>query len=240
MDAVSRRADPVATAQPEVLPAPVRCYLAAAIPESRRVQRVTLTQSGLFSTSEQTGRWKPFTAEQQVTTEPPGFVWKATIRIGPFLPVKVVDAYQDGSGFLHARLLGVVPVAKASGPETDEGELMRYLAEAIWYPTALLPSDRLSWHPLDEHSARAVLRDRAREVSARFCFDSAGMVFRIEADRFRAEHGHYRKRPWRAYCGQYATRGGFRIPLEARVAWRLPEGECEYFRGRIQSIEYDP
>ena len=38
-----------------------------------------------------------------------------------------------------------------------EGELMRFLAEAAWYPTALLPSQGVRWQGADERSAFATL-----------------------------------------------------------------------------------
>lgn len=232
--------EPISASQFENLPAPVRRYLTAVIPENRRrVRRARFTQSGVFRVGEEVEKWQPFTAEQDVVTNPPGFVWSATIRMGPLLSVRVMDAYQNGCGILRARLLGVVPVANASGPEMDEGEMMRYLAEAIWYPTALVPDGRLSWRPVDESSALAVLSDKGREVSVKFRFDNQGMIYRIDADRFRAQNGGYRRRPWSAYCGEYALRDGFRIPLEARVVWHFPQLELEYFRGRIESAEYD-
>jgi hypothetical protein len=234
------REEPISASQFESLPAPVRRYLTAVIPENRRRGlRVRFTQAGVFRVREEVEKWLPFTAEQHVVTNPPGFVWDATIRVAPLLSVRVMDAYQNGRGVLSARLLGVVPVAKASGPEMDEGEMMRYLAEAIWYPTALLPDERLSWRPLDQRSAIAVLSDNGREVSVKFSFDDDGMIYRIDADRYRAENGGYRRRPWSAYCGEYALRNGFRIPLEARVVWHFPQLDLEYFRGRIESIEYD-
>jgi hypothetical protein len=218
----------------------VRRYLTAVIPENRRrVRRARFTQSGVLRVGEEVGKWQPFTAEQDVVTNPPGFVWNATVRMGPLLSVRVMDAYQNGCGVLRARLLGVVPVARASGPEMDEGEMMRYLAEAIWYPTALVPDERLRWWPVDESSALAVLSDKGREVSVKFRFDDQGMVYRIDADRYRAENRGYRRRPWSAYCGEYALRDGFRIPLEARVVWHFPQVELEYFRGRIESAEYN-
>ncbi len=43
--------------------------------------------------------------------------------------------------------------------ELAQGALMCYLAEAIWFPTALLPSDTLSWHEIDSESAQGVLKD---------------------------------------------------------------------------------
>lgn len=225
----------------EGLPSPVRRYLSAAVPENRPLPaRIRLTQSGVFCIRDEPARWEPFTAEQVVTTEPPGFVWKANIRMGRLLSVRVVDAYQLGAGSLKARLLGIVPLAKAAGQELDEGELMRYLSETVWYPPVLLPGVRLRWQSLDERSAVATFRDSGHEAALKFSFDNDGLVFRVDGERFRTVKDAYRKTPWTAYCSDYAERDGFLIPLEARVAWHLPEGEREYFRGRIQSIVYDP
>jgi hypothetical protein len=234
------RCQAVAASQYEGLPAPVRRYLGLVIGESRpRVRCVRLTQTGLFRTREQPEQWQPFRAVQHVTTSPPGFVWDATVRMASLLSVRVVDSYREGSGLLRARLLGAFTVADSSGPETDSAEMIRYLSEAIWYPTALVPDERLRWQALDDHSAVAVLSDCGREVAVKFRFDEQGLVSCIEAERFRIEEGRTRKVPWRAYGSRYEVRGGFRIPLEARAAWCLPEGELEYFRGRIESITYD-
>jgi len=41
----------------------------------------------------------------------------------------------------HASLFGLISLANWRGtPEVAQGELMRFLAEAAWDPTALLPS----------------------------------------------------------------------------------------------------
>ena len=32
---------------------------------------------------------------------------------------------------------------------------MRWFAEALWYPTALLPSQAVRWEAVDDHSAKA-------------------------------------------------------------------------------------
>ncbi len=57
------------------------------------------------------------------------------------LPVRVHDAYVAGEGILHASLLGLFSlVDMRGGGDLAEGELMRFFAEAAWYPTALLPT----------------------------------------------------------------------------------------------------
>jgi hypothetical protein len=59
------------------------------------------------------------------------------------LPVRVHDAYVTGEGILHASLLGLFSlVDMRGGGNLAEGELMRFFAEAAWYPTALLPTQR--------------------------------------------------------------------------------------------------
>ena len=72
-----------------------------------------------------------------------------------------------------------------SGVEGDElarGELMRYLAEAAWYPTALLPGQGVRWQAVDEHSADATLRDGAVEMTLRFVFSADGLLEAVRTE----------------------------------------------------------
>jgi hypothetical protein len=51
--------------------------------------------------------------------------------------VRVHDAYVGGEGILRAAVLGLFTVAELHGPgDIAQGELMRFFAEAAWYPTA--------------------------------------------------------------------------------------------------------
>jgi hypothetical protein len=221
----------------EKLPPPVRRYLRHAVPEGRAmIRRVRIEQDGAFR-AEAGAEWQAFRALQHVTTSPPGFVWDASI--GEALPIHVMDAYLRGSGRLRAKLLATFVVADAAGPEVNSGQLSRYLAEAIWYPSALLPSDRLHWSALDNHSAIAELRDRGTKVFVTFHFGGDDQITGISAQRYYTEAGRQELREWVAWCGDYFTQDGFRIPRETRVAWKLPSGEFEYFRGRVQGIEYE-
>jgi hypothetical protein len=113
------------------------------------------SQEGSFRLSEAQERWGPFHATHMVTIHPPAFDWDARIRWAPGLTMFVRDAYGAGTGTLHAAAFGLLPVVDQRGtPELAQGELMRYLAEAVWYPTALLPSQGVRWEPIDEARAR--------------------------------------------------------------------------------------
>jgi hypothetical protein len=224
------------------LPAPVQRYFRLAIRAGQPiVAAVSMEHTGTFGLGETAERWKPFTSTQRVVTSRPGFDWDARISILPGLPVRVHDAYVVGEGLLHAAILGLITVADLSDtPEVAEGELMRFLAEAAWYPTALLPSQGVHWEAVDDTSARATLRDGNVSVTLLFRFDDAGWIesFRAEA-RGRTVKDAVVPTPWEGRLWGYELKDGMRVPLQGEVTWYLPEGPRPYWRGRITSIRYE-
>jgi hypothetical protein len=230
----------------EGLPDAVRRYLAAVIPEGQPyVTAVRLRQTGEFRLGGRTGSWKPFTARQYFTADPPGFVWDATIMMVPLLPVRVIDMYRGGAGALQGKLLSTFTVAEAQGtPEIDAGELTRYLSECVWFPTALLPGQGVEWSAVeggDDRSARATLVHGRSQVSAVFYFDEEDHVSRIHAERwYQKDDGGFELWPWTGQWRDYEARQGLVVPTAGEVAWNLPEGNLTYWRGRVEEIEYEP
>jgi hypothetical protein len=224
------------------LPAPVQRYFRVAIRAGQPiVAAVSMEHTGTFAVGETAGRWKPFTSTQRVVTSRPGFDWDARISILPGLPVRVHDAYVAGEGILHATILGLITAADVSGtPEVAEGELLRFFAEAAWYPTALLPSQGVHWKAVDDTSARATLRDGKVSVTLLFRFDDAGLIGSVRAEaRGRVVDGVAVPTPWEGRLWGYELRDGMRVPLQGEVAWHLPDGQRPYWRGRITSIRYE-
>ena len=126
---------------------------------------------GTFNMAEEGSNWKAFSSEQRVSVYPPGFLWDARISILPGMDARVHDGYIEGEGILKASLGGLIPLVELEGPgEIARGELMRWLAEAAWYPTALLPGRNLRWEAVDGSSARAVLQDGEISLSLLFRF----------------------------------------------------------------------
>ncbi len=223
------------------LPAPIRRYLTHVLPDEQPyVQTVCLEQTGTFRSGGRGAPWNDFAATQHVTTRPPGFVWDASIKMLPGLSVRVLDAYANGHGALWARLGGVVPVADpAPGPALDEGELMRYLAEAPLYPTALLPGMGVTWTPVNDLSARATLNHCGTTASLLFHVNDQNEVGRVTGTRpFLEGDGAAERRPWKGTWRNYERRNGLRVPTAGKVAWIHPEGEVAYWRGHIESIDY--
>jgi len=230
------------SAEIAALPAPVQRFFQRALVDGQAmVTTVNVRHAGTFNVGTDLERWKPFTSTQRVITRRPGFDWDARIRVMPGVAVQVHDAYVAGEGRLQAAVLGVVPLVNVQGAgELAQGELMRFLAEAAWYPTALLPSQGVHWEAIDEHRARATLQDGAVAVTLEFVFTGDGMIEWVRAEaRGRMVAGAVVMSPWQGRFWNYVMRDGMRVPLEAEVAWVLPVGTKPYWRGRITQMSYE-
>jgi len=189
---------------------------------------------------ETTDRWKPFASDQKVITNRPGFDWDGRVAMMPGVPVRVHDAYVAGEGILHASLLGLFPVVDLrSAGEVAKGELMRFFAEAAWYPTALLPSQGVRWEAVDDRSVYATLTEGDISISMLFIFNEQGLIDTVRAQaRGRTVGGEVVPTPWQGRFWNYEERGGMRVPLDGEVAWMLSEGAKPYWRGRITEAVY--
>jgi hypothetical protein len=224
------------------LPAPVQRYFRTVLTAGQPlVSGVLIEHQGRFNMGEAADDWKPFRSRQQVMAGTPGFLWDARISLVPGVLVRVHDAYIGGEGLLRAALLGLVPVADLHGtPAVAEGELMRWFAEAAWYPTALLPSQGVRWEPVDERSARATLADGKVHVTLAFLFADDGTMQGVRADaRGRTVGGRVVPTPWEGRWADYQLRDGMRVPTSGEVAWLTADGRKAYWQGQITSLSYE-
>ena len=226
------------------LPAPVQRYFRAVLEDGQPIiTGVNVRHAGSFNVMALGSRqlWLPFTSEQRVRTRRPGFVWNARIAFVPGVCVFVHDAYAAGVGTLHPAVMGLFSLTDQHGTgEIARSELMRYMMEAAWYPTALLPSQGVTWVPIDDVSAEATMVDGDIRMTMRYTFDASGF---IEAVRVEARGAMVGNRvvmmPWEGRLSNYQERAGMRVPLTGEAAW-VPRGAHKpYWRGTIVSTDYE-
>jgi hypothetical protein len=173
------------------LPPPVARYFRRVLPAGAgEITGVELAQTGEMFVG---NAWRPLTAVQRFTTKPPGFVWDARVRMAPLVTVNVRDAYLHGFGSMQASALAAIPIVNQAGArELDAGALHRYFAEAVWFPTALLPGPHVSWSHIDDGLSVATFTDAHTCVALEFRFNQAGDVTEVfAADRFAETNGRY-------------------------------------------------
>jgi hypothetical protein len=221
------------------LPPPVTRYFALALaPGAPYLSGATVMQQGEFRIG--AGGWSPFGAVQHFAAGPPGFVWDARIRIAPGVAVAVRDSYLDGKAAMEVKLASLIPLVNQRGrAELNQGALLRFLAEAVWLPTALLPGQGITWTPISDHAALATLTDRGNSVSIEFEFGASGEIVRaFTPARFREVAGEYAPTPWTCAYRNYRRVNGLWIPIEGEAGWLTSDGPLSYWRGRVEHIDY--
>ncbi len=225
-----------------LLPAPVQRYFTFALTLGQMlVRRSRIVQTGVFRAGGFDAIWSPFTAVQHFASHPPAFLWDARIRLAPFVAVQVRDSYIAGVGALLARIASLIPVMDQRGTrELALGALHRYLAEAAWLPTALLPSQGVVWDAVDDRAARATLTDGSLSVSLVFRFGDHGEILSAYTpERYRDVEGKSEMTPWVCNYGAYTPVNGMMIPKKGVAAWILPEGKLTYCKLHVLDMRFD-
>ncbi len=222
----------------EHLPEPVQKYLKRSLKAGQPyANRVRLKQSGGMRLSPDQP-WKPFTAEQYFNVNPPAFIWRAKLQFLPLIWVSARDKYVHQFGNMLIKILTTLPVADAKGPKVTSAALIRFVAEMIWFPTALVNANYLQWEAVNATSAIAKVNDDGVEATVTFVFDEVGDIIKVSSDRYLNADDEYPTK-WCGRIRQYGEFNGVRIPSKVEVGWELETGYFAYWRGNITDIEFN-
>lgn len=181
----------------------------------------------------QLGGWRRFTA-RQVLTPGVGFVWAATARFFG-LPVSGYDRYSSGTGEMRWRLLGVVPVLSAAGPDVTRSAAGRLAAEAMFVPTTF---DLAAWAdgPAPEVARRSWrVGDTADAVDLHVAAD--GTLRAVTMQRWQAGKAPAQRRPFGVTMDAEHRFCGLAIPVRFTGWWDTP-GHGDFFRAEITAATF--
>lgn len=213
------------------LPEPVQRYFRHVLKEGQPyISYVRLLHKGRFRSSLKK-EWSPIKGEEYFSTENPGFIWKG--RTPSFT---VIDKYIGGKGQLKVYLLSLIRLLKGEGRTYNESELQRWLAESIWFPTNLLPDERLVWDPIDSHRALLTFCSDDLHIFFKVSFNDKGKIVEFETKR---HMDPTRRETWIGKVESYKEHKGILIPDRIRAIWRLKECDFSYAEFEITDIEYN-
>jgi hypothetical protein len=213
------------------LPEPVQKYFKHVLKEGQfYINTTRLTHTGQFKTGLEKD-WVDIEGEEYFTTEKPGYIWRGRTAL-----FTARDSYIAGKGRLIVTILSLIKVVDGKGPQYDQGELLRWLAESVWFPTNLLPSKNLQWIPVDSLSARLTFDYNGLSVFFIVRFDDTGTIIEMETKRYMDEKS---LETWICKMGKYEDRNAIIIPTEAEVFWRLEKGNFSYAKFKINKIDYN-
>jgi hypothetical protein len=219
------------------LPAAARCYLEHAIaPGTPLASAVRLRMHGGIKLQ----GWLPFSAEQ-VIHRGRGMIWRATVRMKG-LPIRGFDRLVDGEGEMRWKLLGLIPVMTAAGPDITRSAAGRVGAEFSWLPSALCGDD-VSWTAPDSSHARASFVVQGEKVELTFAIDGAGRLESLALKRWgNPEDADFHYADFGGFVEGEGTFGGYTIPTRLRIGWHFGgerfESEGEFFRVTIDDAQY--
>ncbi len=221
----------------EALPGPLRRYFEGInIIGKKKIKAARITQKGLMRTKPDQ-KWMPFTAEQYFTVNPPSFVWNVTVKPLFFVRLKGRDRYFNGKGNMLIKILPFFKVVDESGCEIDQGTLVRYFSEMIWFPTAFL-SEYIKWEPIDNSSVLGTISYDGITASAILSFNEKGDFISFSAERYMNESGKSRKEKWSTFAGTYKEFEGIKVPVKGGAQWNLSSGDFTWIKLEITGIEY--
>jgi hypothetical protein len=189
--------------------------------------------------------WMRIQAVQYDTRAPVGRLFLMKGRMKRVLPVVVRDIYAAGRGHLLARIADLFTVAECTGRELDEGELVTWLNDCVFFaPSMLLGGSRFSH--VDQERFEIAVTDRGTSVTARVRVNSRGAPVDFETtDRYLydaddASHPFLRAR-WSTPFDVRRSTDGTVAPVGGRAIWHLASGDFTYAEFEVVpgSLEYD-
>jgi hypothetical protein len=219
------------------LPAAARRYLDHAIAGGTRMaSAVYLRMHGEIKLR----GWLPFRAEEVIRSDR-GFIWAATVKMFG-LPIRGSDRLLDGEGSMRWKLLGIVPVMCASGPQITRSAVGRFHGEAVWLPS-MLWGETAVWTVKDNSKLVCRLTACGETTEMELDIDRAGCLKTLKLPRWgNPDAGEYRYADFGVVVEQESRFEGYTIPGRIRAGWHFAgdgfEREGEFFRATIDAARY--
>ena len=234
----AEQGSPFRSKQVAALPAAARRYIEHAVAQG--TPRASVARLQMRGEIRLKTTWHPFDADQVIRWDR-GFVWRAKVRIKG-LPVTGFDRWIDGQGSMHWRLLGIVPIVTASGPDVSRSAAERMLIETVWLPSVLLDPGVI-WSEQDATHVGADVTLREQHTHFELYLDEQGRIRSVSMLRWGNPDGHgYEALPFGGMAEEERTFAGFTIPSKLRIGWYFGtdrfEPEGEFFRCMINEAVY--
>ena len=156
------------------------------------------------------------------------------------IPFEAYDSYQNGVGFMKGVLGKGLTVFDHRGPGMDKSQLLTWLGECFLIPSSVV-SGYISWEPVDEHHAKAIVTHSGMTCGGVFTFSEQGFVesFRTSERERTNNDGSMERQDWSTVYGDWQEKDGVFLPNSIKVIWHEAAGDLDYFDASGFEINYD-
>lgn len=236
-DSTNATAKAVRPADLTELPEPAQRYLQHAVaPGTPLTSAVWAKMGGEIKLND----WLPFRAEQVIVWER-GFIWQASVKMFG-LPVRGSDRLVDGQGAMRWKLLGLIPVMTADGPDITRSAAGRVAAESVWLPS-VLRGEHVSWSSLGSTQLTANFTAYGEPIELTLSVAENGRLESVSLPRWgNPDDSTYGYQTFGSFVDEERTFDGYTIPTRLRAGWYFGddrfESEGEFFRATITDVTY--
>jgi len=213
------------------LPEPVQRYFKHVLKAGQPyISYVSLKHDGQFRTGLDK-KWINIKGEQYFTTEKPGFIWKGSTTL-----FTACDMYIGGKGRLVVTLLSLFNILDGKGEQYNQGELLRWLGESVWFPTNLLPDHRKQWSYINSQTAKLTCNINGLSLFFIVTFNEVGEITQMETKRYFDEKN---LETWLCKMSNYNELNNILVPTTTEAIWKLEQGDQSYAKFNVTGIKYN-
>jgi len=180
-----------------------------------------------------------FHAEQYNFPGEPSRFFLMEAKRGGF-PVDVYHAFVDHTARMRVRLVSLVPMVDAAGPEMNQAETVTLFNDlALLAPGALI-DPAIRWEPIDAQSAQGYYTAGSNTVGARMEFNDSGeLVNFVSDDRFAAsaDGSTFSRMRWSTPVEEYRQFGPYAAATRGEGRWHPPDGAFAYIDIELTGLE---
>lgn len=157
------------------------------------------------------------------------------------LPFDVLHQYAGGAATMRVRVLSLVNVVDARGPEMTRAETVTLFNDLCFLaPAALLRAD-VVWKEARGRTIEGTFTNAGNTISATLEFDERGdLVGFVSNDRYRSSDGKaFVNVPWSTPVKEHRDFGGYRLMAYGEGVWKDPGADFVYITFTIDDIAYN-
>lgn len=185
--------------------------------------------------------WMPFEGEQYNFFDTPARLFYLDAKRAG-VPVQVFHRYVGATATMRVRLLSLVPMVNAAGPEMDRSETVTMLNDMCWIAAGALISEQITWEEVDATQVHATFTNAGHTVRATLHFNAEGeLVDFISDDRAAAspDGKTFTAQRWSTPLRDYRAFGAYRMSARGEGRWHPVEGAYTYIEIELLEIAYN-
>jgi hypothetical protein len=159
------------------------------------------------------------------------------------LPVQAFHRFEDASATMRVKLLSILPMVDAAGPEMTRAETVTLFNDMCVFAPGSLADPKIQWREIDALHVGGTFTNAGVTIGAVLTFNDAGeLVDFVSDDRLAgsADGRSFTAMRWSTPLGGYRTFGAHTVSAQGAGRWHPTGSEpYDYIQLGLTNIRYN-